>query len=77
MSQSAAVVTGASQGIGRGTAVRLARDFTAVALVARRRAPLEHWVPLHDMSRPASRAMASRRKLRNRWRFSYRQASPG
>jgi NAD(P)-dependent dehydrogenase (short-subunit alcohol dehydrogenase family) len=41
MSQSAAVVTGASQGIGRATAVRLARDFTAVALVARSRANLE------------------------------------
>lgn len=32
---SVAVVTGASQGIGRATALRLARDFSAVALVAR------------------------------------------
>ena len=32
---SIAVVTGASQGIGRSTAVRLARDFSAVVLVAR------------------------------------------
>ena len=32
---SVAVVTGASQGIGRSTAVRLARDFTAVVLLAR------------------------------------------
>jgi 3-oxoacyl-[acyl-carrier protein] reductase len=32
---SVAVVTGASQGIGRSTAVRLARDFSAVVLVAR------------------------------------------
>jgi 3-oxoacyl-[acyl-carrier protein] reductase len=33
--KSVAVVTGASQGIGRATAVRLARDFSAVVLVAR------------------------------------------
>lgn len=32
---SVAVVTGASQGIGRSTAIRLARDFSAVALAAR------------------------------------------
>jgi len=34
-SRSVAIVTGASQGIGRATAVRLARDFSAVALAAR------------------------------------------
>jgi 3-oxoacyl-[acyl-carrier protein] reductase len=39
--QSVAVVTGASQGIGRATAVRLARDFSAVVLVARDRENLE------------------------------------
>jgi 3-oxoacyl-[acyl-carrier protein] reductase len=33
--KSVAIVTGASQGIGRATAVRLARDFEAVVLVAR------------------------------------------
>ena len=32
---SVAIVTGASQGIGRATALRLARDFSAVVLAAR------------------------------------------
>ena len=35
MSKSVAIVAGASQGIGRSTAIRLAKDFGAVALVAR------------------------------------------
>jgi short chain dehydrogenase len=35
MSGSVAVVTGASQGIGRATALRLARDLSAIVLVAR------------------------------------------
>jgi 3-oxoacyl-[acyl-carrier protein] reductase len=35
MKHSVAIVTGASQGIGRATAVRLARDFSAVVLAAR------------------------------------------
>ena len=38
---SVAIVTGASQGIGRATAIRLARDFDRVALVARSRDKLE------------------------------------
>lgn len=41
MSKLAAIVTGASQGIGRATAIRLARDFSALVLVARNRANLE------------------------------------
>jgi NAD(P)-dependent dehydrogenase (short-subunit alcohol dehydrogenase family) len=41
MTKSVAIVTGASQGIGQATAVRLARDFGAVALVARNRDRLE------------------------------------
>jgi 3-oxoacyl-[acyl-carrier protein] reductase len=41
MSNSVAIVTGASQGIGHSTAVRLARDFSSIVLVARSRANLE------------------------------------
>ncbi len=35
MNQSVAVVTGASQGIGRATSIRVARDFSAIVLAAR------------------------------------------
>jgi 3-oxoacyl-[acyl-carrier protein] reductase len=41
MAKSVAIVTGASQGIGQATAIRLARDFSALVLVARNRANLE------------------------------------
>lgn len=41
MTNSVAIVTGASQGIGRSTAVRLARDFASIVLVARNRTKLE------------------------------------
>ena len=41
MEKSVTIVTGASQGIGRSTAIRLACDFSALVLVARDRANLE------------------------------------
>jgi 3-oxoacyl-[acyl-carrier protein] reductase len=41
MSRKVAIVTGASQGIGRSTAIRLAHDFDSIVLVARNRANLE------------------------------------
>ncbi|KXU88122.1 short-chain dehydrogenase [Paraburkholderia monticola] len=41
MSSRVAIVTGASQGIGRATAIRLARDFDSIVVVARNRPNLE------------------------------------
>jgi NAD(P)-dependent dehydrogenase (short-subunit alcohol dehydrogenase family) len=41
VSKSVAIVTGASQGIGQSTAIRLARDFSSIVLVARSREHLD------------------------------------
>ena len=41
MSKSVAIVTGASQGIGRATAIRLAKDFSSITLAARGRENLD------------------------------------
>lgn len=41
MQGTVAIVTGASQGIGRSTAIRLARDFSSVVLVARNESALD------------------------------------
>jgi NAD(P)-dependent dehydrogenase (short-subunit alcohol dehydrogenase family) len=53
MAKSVAIITGASQGIGRATAVRLSRDFSALVLVARNRANLEETA---DMVKAANAA---------------------
>lgn len=39
--ESVAIVTGANQGIGQATELRLARDFSTVVLVAREKGKLE------------------------------------
>lgn len=41
MKNSVAIVTGASQGIGRSTAIRLAKDFSTLVLIARNNAALD------------------------------------
>ena len=62
MSKSVAIVTGASQGIGQATAIRLARDFSALVLVARDRPNLEQ----------TRRAVRTRRR-----RSAHRRCRPG
>lgn len=54
MAKSVAIVTGASQGLGRSTAIRLARDFSALVLVARDRANLDEMAKA-DVSRASER----------------------
>jgi 3-oxoacyl-[acyl-carrier protein] reductase len=54
VAKSVAIVTGASQGLGRATAIRLARDFSALVLVARDRANLDEMAKA-DVSRASER----------------------
>jgi len=56
--KSVAIVTGASQGIGRATALRLARDFSAVVLVARNQEELEKTAAAVDSAGAESLAYA-------------------
>ena len=75
MAQTVAIVTGASSGIGRATAQRLARDFSAVVLAARRgeglakvgdavkAAGAEPLVVEGDLSLPATADLVVRRTL--------------
>src|SRR5271166_88067 len=60
--KSVAIVTGASQGIGRATALRLARDFSAVVLVARDKDKLEQTAA--DVRAAGAEAMISAVDLR-------------
>jgi 3-oxoacyl-[acyl-carrier protein] reductase len=53
--KSVAIVTGASQGIGRATSLRLARDFSAVVLVARDKDRLE--IAASDVGSAGAEAM--------------------
>jgi NAD(P)-dependent dehydrogenase (short-subunit alcohol dehydrogenase family) len=47
-----AIVTGASQGIGRPTALRLARDFSVVVLVARNKESLGEEAGINRFGKP-------------------------
>ncbi len=60
--KSVAVVTGASQGIGRATALRLARDFSVIVLVARNKDKLE--VTAADVRSAGAEAMVYALDLR-------------
>jgi 3-oxoacyl-[acyl-carrier protein] reductase len=62
---SVAVVTGASQGIGRATALRLARDFSAIVLVARNQAELESTAS--EIRAAGTEALACALDLRKPW----------
>jgi 3-oxoacyl-[acyl-carrier protein] reductase len=60
--KSVAIVTGASQGIGRATALRLARDFSAVVLAARNKQELQETDAASPFLRSGPRRTASTSK---------------
>lgn len=60
MKNSVAIVTGASQGIGRSTAIRLARDFSAVILAARNAKTLEEVAAAGPTNRSRTASSCSR-----------------
>ena len=71
MSKSVTIITGASQGIGQAFAIRLARDFSALVLVARNRANLEHTArDGQDRRRGSASSMPTWPSRRPHWRWS-------
>ena len=76
MENSVAIVTGASQGIGRPTAIRLARDFSVLVLAARNAKALEEVAT--SMDQPPGTAQESPAHSKDVWReglttYSYRR----
>jgi NAD(P)-dependent dehydrogenase (short-subunit alcohol dehydrogenase family) len=54
MAPTVAIVTGASQGIGRATAIRLSRDFSSIVLVARNKEKLDETAALVKSTRAST-----------------------
>ncbi len=77
MLESVAIVTGASQGIGRATAIRLARDFEGVVLAARQEDELAKTAAEVKSAGAVPLTYAlDLRERRTQWRPSSRDARP-
>jgi NAD(P)-dependent dehydrogenase (short-subunit alcohol dehydrogenase family) len=74
MKNAVAIVTGASQDIGRATAIRLALDFSGVALVARNGAKLE--ATANEVKRARLRTNGARTRHEQCVRRRCRQCDP-